>query len=415
MTAIITCGETRQSLAAARALGRAHIPVAVGAVKRPTLAMWSRFATSTFLTEDPTVNAQAFASQLAEELQARYAICALVGSDDALWALSRFRDLLPVASRRILPPHYSVVRSLDHEALHYFAESLGIACAPLIRVPDNSSIGEVLALIKGLSFPLLIRPIVPWLERCDGTRRMNRRVVVHSQEHLFELLKGPASASNGFLVSAYKTARALSYFGVADRGQVLVEGFQERLNEVEPYSEIATLAATIHPVPSIRKSSQDLMAALQWQGPFKLEYIKDQRGNYRLISLLGRLWGSLQLAIRANVNIPLICYRMAQGTITKNILLNAKPNIRLRWLVGDVAAKISHPLQIFSNIKDMTSVFRPQSILGAMLGPEKVRTFYDVFDLDDPMPFLFELQNKTWKKVLKEERTYREHYGRKQG
>src|SRR5580704_8851065 len=83
MTLIITCGETRQSLSAVRAIGRAQIPVAAGAAKRPALAMWSRYATSTFLTEDPSINARKFAEQLAQELRARYAICALVGTDDA--------------------------------------------------------------------------------------------------------------------------------------------------------------------------------------------------------------------------------------------------------------------------------------------------------------------------------------------
>lgn len=401
MTAIVTCGETRQALAAVRALGRAQIPVAVGAVKRPTLAMWSRFATSTFLTEDPTANAQQFASQLSEELQARYASSVLVSSDEALWALSRFREHLPIAARRILPPHYSVVRSLDHEALHIFAESLGIACAPLVRVPDHASVGEVLALIEGLNFPLLLRPIIPWLEREDGTRRINGRLVVHSKDQLLALLEEQKTESNGFLVSAYTSQRALSYFGVADRGQVLVEGFQERLAEVAPYNEIATLAVTINPVPSIRKTSQELLGALQWQGPFKLEFIKDQKGNHRLISLIGRLWGSLQLAIKANVNIPLICYRMAQGTLTKAILHNAQPNIKLRWLVGDVAAKISNPWRTLVGLKDWAFHARPTAMLKAMWGHDKAKTYYDVVDMDDPMPFFFELQEKTWKKAYR--------------
>ncbi len=344
MTAIITCGETRQSLAAVRALGRAQIPVAVGATRRPNLAMWSRFATSTFLTEDACKNAQLFANQIAEELQARYASCALVGTDDALWALSRFREVLPMTARRILPPHYSVVRSLDHEALHHFASSLGILCAPLIRVPDGASMSEVISLVEGLKYPLLVRPIIPWLEREDGTRRMNTKVVVHSEDQLLALHDDRSRESNGFLVSAYTSRRALSYFGVADRGQVLVEGFQERLAEVAPYNEVATVAATINPVGSIRKASRELLSALQWQGPFKVEYIKDHKGNYRLVSLIGRLWGSLTLAIKANVNIPLICYRMAQGTLTEAMLKNAQPNIKLRWLVGDVSAKILSPL-----------------------------------------------------------------------
>lgn len=402
MTAIITCGETRQALAAVRALGRAQIPAAVGASKRPNLAMWSRFATSTFLTEDPNADAHVFASQLAEELEARYASCALVGTDEAYWALSRFRELLPIAARRILPPHYSVVRALDHEALHYFAESLGILCAPLIRVPDHASVGDVLSLIRGLSFPLLLRPIVPWLERENGTRRVHDRIVVHSKEQLLALLEARSSSPEnaGFLVSAYVSERSLSYFGVADRGTVLVEGFQERLSEVEPYNEIATLAVTIHPIASIRRASHELLSALQWQGPFKLEFTRDAKGRHRLISLIGRLWGSLQLAICADVNIPLICYRMAQGTITKAILKNARPNIRLRWLVGDVLAKVNSPWQTLFYAKRWRSQLSVKNLWHIMMNREKIKTYYDVLDIDDPMPFLFELQNKTWKKAF---------------
>jgi predicted ATP-grasp superfamily ATP-dependent carboligase len=363
--------------------------------------MWSRFATSTFLTEDPSANAHVFARQIAEELEARYASCALVGTDDAYWALSRFRELLPIAARRILPPHYSVVRSLDHEALHYFAESLGISCAPLIRVPDHAPVGEVLELINGLSFPLLLRPIIPWIEREDGTRRANKRMVVRSKEELLLLLDARStSGSNGFLVSAYTTKRMLSYFGVADRGNVVVEGFQERLNEAEPYSEVATLSATINPVTSIRRSSQLLLDALQWQGPFKLEYMRDHRGQYRLISLIGRLWGSLQLAISAKMNIPLICYRMAQGTLTKAIMHNATPNVRVRWLIGDVLAKVANPRHSIFHTQNWTALMSPSHLWHNFMNRDKVKTFYDVFDTDDPMPFLFELQDKAWKKAF---------------
>lgn len=399
MTAIITSGETRQSLAAVRALGRARIPVAVCASRRPTLAMWSRYANSTFLTLDPAINPQLFAEQLGEELRARYASCVLCGTDEALWALSRFREFLPIAARRILAPHYSVVRSLDHEALHHFAESMGIPCAQLLRVPQNASINEVLSLIKGLSWPMLLRPIIPWIEREDGTRHLNSRLVVHSQEQLLKVLEKRPGLRNGFLVSAYKSMRALSYFGVAERGQVLVEGFQERLNEFEPYNEVATLAITINPIPTIRKQAQELLNALQWQGPFKVEFIKDSRGNYRLISLIGRLWGSLQLAIRASVNIPLICHRLAEGTITKSILHNAKPNVRMRWLVGDAAAKLAHPFKLVSDLKDWASHISPKNYLSHR---EKIVSCYDVFDIDDPMPFLFELQNTTWKRAFGE-------------
>lgn len=399
MTAIITCGETRQSLSAVRCLGRSGIPAAVSAVQRPALAMWSRFASSTFLTHDPSHNAQAFAVQMAEELRGRYAMCALVGTDDALWALSRFRELLPISARRLLPPHYSVVRSLDHEALHHFAHSLGIPCAPLVRVSEHSSADDIFKALSGLSFPQLFRPIVPWNEREDGSRRKNLRFVVNSKTHLKEMLKkNPELFENGFLASAYQSMRALSYFGVCERGEVLVEGFQERLSELEPYNEVATLAVTIDAIPSIRKYAALLLGASQWQGPFKVEFIKDQRGNYRLVSLIGRLWGSLQLSVAAGLNIPLISYRLAEGTLTKDLLKNARPHMRMRWLMGDAMAKIWRLGHLVPALWQLGSNLSPVRYFKG--SKQKITSCYDVLDMEDPMPFLYEIQHKTWRRAF---------------
>ncbi len=408
MTAIITCGETRASLSAVRALGRAGIPVAVSASRRPALSMWSRFASSSFLTNDPKLSAHAFSELLSEELRARYAACALSSSDDAFWALSRFRDLLPISARKILPPHISVVRSLDHEALHNFAQSLDVPCAPLVRVAENATREEILEILKGLSYPQLFRPIIPWIEREDGSRRLNKRFVVKSEVHLLSIIdEHPELINNGVLVSAYQSKRALSYFGVCDKGQVLVEGFQERLNEQEPYNEVATLSATIAPIAIIRRHAQNLLKGLQWQGPFKVEFIKDQRGSYRLISLIGRLWGSLQLAISAGVNIPLISYRLAEGTLTSDLLTNAVPHVRMRWLIGDAASKIANAGHLVKNIWAVGNNLAAFSKLKAWMGQPKTMTCYDVFDIEDPMPFLFELQHKTWRRAFGEMRDAR--------
>ncbi|MCA9508168.1 MAG: hypothetical protein KC505_07100 [Myxococcales bacterium] len=403
MTIIITCGETRASLSAVRALGRAGIPVAVSSYKKPSLSMWSRFASSSFLTNDPKVSAQVFTQQIADELKARYASCFLVGSDDAFWAISRFRDLLPLSAQKILPPHYSVVRSLDHEALHNFAESLGVPCAPFIRIPGDSDLEMIMSLLEGSVWPKLFRPIIPWTEREDGTRRVNKRFVAKSARHLRILFnRHPELFKNGALVSAYRTKRAISYFGVCDRAKVVVEGFQERLSEQEPYNEVATLALTIDPIIVIRKHTQNLLEALQWQGPFKAEFIKDERGNYRLISLIGRLWGSLQLSISAGVNIPLICYALAQETLDLNQLRNARPHVAMRWLIGDAASKFFNAGHVVKNIFALSHNLAAWDKIKHLLGKQKTTTCYDVFDLQDPMPFLFELQHKTWRRAFGE-------------
>lgn len=403
MTAIVACGETRQSLSAVRSLGRVGIPIAVCALKRPALSMWSRYASSTFLTSNPAHGAKAYAEQVAYELRGRYAKCALVSSDDAFWALSRYRELLPISARRLLPPHYSVVRALDHEALHHFAHSINVPCASLIRISPDTSEEKISSELEALVFPQLIRPVIPWNERENGILHDNPPFVAYSKNHLRDILKKKKELiDNGFLASAYQSKRAISYIGVSDKGEVLVEGFQERLFELEPSNEVATLALTIEPIAAIRKYAQELLAASQWQGPFKVEFIKDQRGNYRLVSLLGRLWGSMQLSVAAGLNIPLISYRIAEGTLTKDLLKNARPHVRMRWLLGDVMAKMIRISTLRPNLWGLNKLISPLSWFShAQKTP--ISTCYDVFDMEDPMPFLYEIQHKTWRRALRDE------------
>jgi predicted ATP-grasp superfamily ATP-dependent carboligase len=410
MTVIITCGESRQSLAACRSLGRAQIPVAVSASRRPSLAMWSRYATSTFLLEDPGSQPNLFAEHLADELYGRYALCALAGSDDSLWAISRFREFFPISARRLLPPHYSVVRSLDHQALHDFAESLKIPCAPLVRIEKPGSFDDLSAALKAFSYPMLFRPIIPWIEREDGARKINQRFVVHSKKEVESIFHNKYQLlENGVLVSAYEMLRAISYFGVADKGKVLAEGFQERLNEEEPYNEVATLAMTIEPIPAIRRYSQLLIEALQWQGPFKVEFARNRKGQYALISLIGRLWGSVQLSISAGLNVPLICYRLAEGTVTDEILKNARPQVQMRWLMGDIYSKIKNPVHFLRSLflSDNRQSFYKN--FTGLFGLGKSNCF-DVLDIEDPMPFVFELQHKTWRVALSDRNTVRSDF-----
>jgi predicted ATP-grasp superfamily ATP-dependent carboligase len=305
------------------------------------MALWSRYATSTFLSLDAALNPHDFAKDLGEELRARYALCALVSSDDALWALSRYRDFLPASAQRLLAPHISIVRALDDEALYDFAKSVGIPCIGHKRIPSKCA-DLILSELKGFRFPLLLRPHISWIEREHGSSYINSYLIIKSIRQLKDIIKNSFNfAEKDILISPYEHKRALSYFGICDKGQVLVEGFQERLNK---------MLSIIEPIKVLRNYARDLLGALQWQGPFKVDFIKDQRGYYRLVSLTGRLWESTHLAVSTGCNIPLLCYHLAADS------LNLKEPIKTH------AKKNS-------------------------------QSYFNILDFEDPMPFLFGLQN----------------------
>lgn len=191
-----------------------------------------------------------------------------------------------------------------------------------------------------------------------------------------------------------KNSKTISYFGIADRGRVITEGFQEYLNKINESKSVITLARTIKKIYSIKKSSSTLLHALQWHGPFKIEFVKGQK-KYRLLSLTGRLWGTLQLAIASGVDIPLIYYNQIMSTADSDLLCNIKKNVQMRWVIGDAIAKLKEPRSLVLCAKALIkNIKNNYGIWG------KYEVFYDVLDLKDPMPFIFDLQNNTWKKAV---------------
>lgn len=390
MTALVTSGHTRAGLAAVRSLGRAGIAVAVGAPMRPALAMWSRYATSTLLLPDAAKEARRYAEAVADEAEARRALVVLCATDPELWALSRWREQLPESARRVLPPHDAVARTLDRSTLHDVARSLGIACLDNLRIDAQSALEPGLRKAGKMGFPAHVRPLVPWEEREDGTRREAERILVRSIAELRRLLyEREDLVTSGCLIEPRPKGTYLGYGTVCEGGSPVVEVFRERMRERTALSGVSTLSRTVAPDPELRELAKRLLRALSWQGPAMVECLRTRDGVLRLVTVTGRLWGSVQLAVDAGVDLPLLCYRLAEGSPLPTTLRVARPGLTLRWMVGDLeqavqrAAGKGDALSVFDRARAVAEVVDPRAMLKAQ---------GDVFDPSDPLPFAFEVR-----------------------
>lgn len=392
MTALVTSGHTRAGLSAVRSLGRAGVAVAVGAPMRPALAMWSRYATSTLLLPDATREARRYAEVVAAEAEARCAVAILCATDAELWALSRWRERLPETARRLLPPHDAVARTLDRSTLHDLARSIGIPCLDTLRIDSQRAVEPALRQAAKMGFPALVRPLVPWEEREDGTRREAEQISVRSIAELRRLLyEREDLVESGCLIEPRPSGTYLGYGTVCQGGAPVVEVFRERLRERAALSGVSTLSRTLAPDPELRELARRLLKALSWQGPAMVECLRTREGEMRLVSVIGRLWGSVQLAVDAGVDVPLLCYRLAEGSPLPPLVRVARPGHALRWVVGDVGQAVSRVCAgpvgagfgILERARAVVELFDPRGVVG---------THSDVFDPKDPMPFAFEVQ-----------------------
>lgn len=359
---------------------------------RPALAMWSRYATATLLLPDAAKNARKFAEVVAEEVEARRALVVLCATDAELWALSRWREKLPESARRLLPPHDAVARSLDRSTLHDLARSLGIPCLDTLRVDGSDAVEPVLRQAAASGFPAMVRSLVPWEEREDGTRRENEKLSVHDIAALRRLLYEQEELSHsGCLIEPHPKGTYVGYGTVCDGGVPLVEIFRERIRERTVLSGVSTLSRTIAPDLELRELAKKLLRALSWQGPAMVECLRTRDGVLRLVTVVGRFWGSLHLAVEAGVDVPLLCYRLAEGSMLPDTMRIAKPGVTLRWVMGDVEQAMQRlrgagaAVRFRDRVRAMSELTDPRLWLG---------THGDVFDPSDPLPFAYEISGK---------------------
>ena len=396
MTALVTCGHTRAGLASVRALGRAGIAVAVAAPMRPALALWSRYATTTLLLPNAASEARRFASSVAEEATARGAIVALASTDSALWALSRWRSSLPDGCQRVLPPHAAVVFSLDRSALHARARTLGVPCAVTYRIERSLDVEPVLrAVQRDGALPALVRPLVPWVEREDGTRRLAAAVPAFDVGALRSLLYAREDlVDGGCVVEPRPEGIWLGYGAVCQGGNVVAELFQQRLREHGDLSGVSTLARTIPADPDLRGLGRRVLRALSWDGPALVEVFRGRDGVARLVNVVPRLWGSLQLCIQAGVNVPLLCFRLARGQELVPGAV-ARPGEIWRWGAGDTEVIAQRARSLLARAEGPAVVHRRlRKLVGLLDIRDAWRATSDIWDKDDPLPFVLELQHR---------------------
>ena len=358
--------------------------------------MWSRYAASTFLLPDPAEHAEAFAESVGREALGRGAICVLCGTDAAAWALSRWRDLLPVSARRLIAPHEAIARVLDRATLHDLARSLGITCTDTLRVDAREQVEPALRRAKALGLPALVRSLVPWEERGDGTRRLAQTIRVRNIAELRRLLyEREDLVDGGCLIEPRPPAQSLGYGVVCDGGEPLVEVFVEHMRESEALSGVSTHGRTLPLDTEVRALGRKLLGALNWQGPAMIQFIRTRDGVLHLASMVGRLWLSVQLAINAGIDVPYLCYRLAEGARIPQGRI-AKPGVEFRWAVGDAQALFSEA----RGASGQMSLAERASAMRELLHPRGLMNVgTDVVDSSDPMPFVFEVQD--WVQALR--------------
>jgi predicted ATP-grasp superfamily ATP-dependent carboligase len=330
---LVTDGDERAALASVRSLGRAGHQVMVASTSGRSLAGASRSCDREVRLPDPLITPGGFIGELSELIREVGTEILLPITEATLLAVLPARDTLHPA-RIPFPPDQTFRDVADKGLVLARARDLGIPTPTLARVDDPDELSDRVSALSH-PYPLVLKPLRSVACGPSGQIRTGVQHVADSSQ--LELAAASMErVSFPVLVQRRIEGPGIGIFLLMHEGRAVAAFGHRRLREKPPSGGVSVLRESAAIPEPLLRASEELLRSFRWEGVAMVEYkVDDASGEVHLMEINGRLWGSLQLAIDAGVDFPVLLADLALGKPLPGDR-SYEVGVRTRWLMGDV-------------------------------------------------------------------------------
>lgn len=252
----------------------------------------------------------------------------IVPSTERSLVALKSQDLPPrLRAKLVIPEESSIDVALDKHESSAVAQRLGI------KVPRSTLVRALDELPEHPTYPLAIKPINSKV-LVEGTlRTLAVRICATGAERIQahrKLLQHTAVVEQ-----EYFRGRGFGVEALFEHGTPRWLFAHERIHEFPLTGGGSTYRRAVAAPDAIIVASVLLLRHLRWHGVAMVEFKVADDGDYRLMEINPRLWGSLPLAVAAGVNFPLGLLQIACGE-----RLDPQPCYRRGFYMRDAAADL---------------------------------------------------------------------------
>jgi predicted ATP-grasp superfamily ATP-dependent carboligase len=328
--ALVTDSDNRSALAATRSLGAAGYQVFVMGERAETIAAVSRFCHRFVPCPSPHKDPEGFVAAVLKAVHEQQVGLLLPMTEVTTLLLTRARAQLPSGCVLPFADEATLQRASDKTAMMELADSLGVPTPASVTLTSAADLDGA----RMLPYPVVVKPgrsrvrtPTGWLSTGvtyanDETALRRRLAELPAETYpvmLQERIQGPGEG----------------FFALYAHGRLVASFAHRRLREKPPSGGVSVLRESAEIAPDTLRHGTALLDALQWHGVAMVEFKRDAAsGRPYLMEINARFWGSLQLAIDAGVDFPLLLARIAAGETPAAV--SHKVGVRSRWLLGDL-------------------------------------------------------------------------------
>lgn len=342
MPRVLALDSNRQAgLALIRSLGRRGLPVIAAHHEPRSLGMASRHSAGRFLHPDPDDDGPAFVDALEEHLASEeyFAVFPVVDSTTAL--LSKHKKRLEGTGTRVATEDWERFRlAYDKGRTFALADNVDIP-TPATFTP--ASVREARAIADDVPYPAVVKSRSKSVWAPDGSHHLHRvgpADYVEGPEELVDRYAALLAADETLedyppIVQEYVPGETTTTVVLADEGEVEAY-FQERRLRTYPASGGNSTLLDGIDEPRMAEYARRLVGEMGWTGPAQVEFMRSPEGEFYLVEMNGRYWGSLPLAINSGVDFPWLHYRLLRGLPVPEQRGYRTGVVQRRLLYGDI-------------------------------------------------------------------------------
>lgn len=302
MTVLVLDGHSRAALETLQSLGRAGAQVDLAAEALDCLAMRSRYVSRKL--QQPS-QGQAFEAWLREQDRLRNYTLIVPATEASLLGLRQLDENDPLRRKAVIPGDKALEIALDKEKTWRLAHQLGVPTPGGILLSTLAEIGHA------QNFPVVLKPTRSKV-MVDGALRTLAVAVVKNESERQEQLRRwlPVTPVQQ---QEYVFGSGIGIEFLFNRGKKIWHFAHERVHEYPLTGGASSYRRSIHPPQAMLHNAEKLLTSLNWHGVAMVEFKMNANGQYWLMEINPRLWGSLALSIDSGVDFPLGLLQIAGG------------------------------------------------------------------------------------------------------
>jgi predicted ATP-grasp superfamily ATP-dependent carboligase len=300
----------------------------------------------------------------------------ITSHDGSIEALRTHRTQVEAVATLALAPEQALAQAIDKRATLAVAERLGLAVPPGSSVSDLAGTSDALTQI---GLPVVVKPAVSWTEGGPEAWRA-APTLARTREQAIEQTTRLLDAGAGALLQQWLPGAREAVSVLYAQGRMWAT-FAQRAERMYPVLGGSSVLRRSIAVPrDIGAAAEALIRELGLEGYAEIEFRRDAAGRPFLMEINSRLSASVEIAVRAGIDFPLLLYQWAAGEPIQ-ALTAYRSGRRMRHLKGDVGW-LKEALRDPGHPDAPTRATAIASFLAAFARPAG----YDYWDRRDPAP-----------------------------